>query len=261
MPTVEELFSLYGKTAVVTGGTRGIGAAMALGLAEAGANVVLVQRDTTNRDTFRAMSALGRTCNIVICDLSDRASVSTLASRVLQDIPRVDILLNCAGIQKRHPASVFPMEDWDAVLQVNLTTSFQLCRDFGKHMLSQEADTTGQRGTIINIASVLSFQGGIIVPAYAASKGGIAQLTKALSNEWAGKGVNVNAIAPGYIATDMNTALMQNQKRAESILERIPAGRWGNPEDFKGAVVFLASRAGAYCSGEMMTIDGGWMGR
>lgn len=261
MPTVQELFSLSGKTAVVTGGTRGLGAAMALGLAEAGADIILVQRSVANTGTVTAVKALGRECHIVLCDLSNRSEVGTLASRVLREVPRIDILLNCAGIQKRHPAHDFPIEDWDAVLQVNLTTSFTLCQDFGNHMLSQEPDATGRRGAIINIASVLSFQGGINVAAYAASKGGIAQLTKALSNEWASKGINVNAIAPGYIATDMNTALMQDQKRAASILERIPAGRWGDPEDFKGAVVFLASRAGSYCSGEMMTIDGGWMGR
>ena len=145
---------------------------------------------------------------------------------------------------------------------MNLTTVFTLCRDVGAHMLSNEPHASfGKRGSIINVASLLSFQGGITVPAYAASKGGVAQLTKALSNDWAGKGISVNAIAPGYIATEMNTALMDDEKRAESILARIPAGRWGNPEDFKGAVVFLASRASSYVSGEVLTVDGGWMGR
>jgi 2-deoxy-D-gluconate 3-dehydrogenase len=149
------------------------------------------------------------------------------------------------------------------VLQVNLTTVFQLCRDVGAHMLAQETPALpgSRRGSIINVASLLSFQGGITVPAYAASKGGVAQLTKALSNEWAAKGISVNAIAPGYIATDMNEALLKDEKRAESILARIPAGRWGAPEDFKGAVVYLASRAAAYVSGEVLTVDGGWMGR
>lgn len=174
---------------------------------------------------------------------------------------KITILLNCGGIQRRHPSHQFPDEDWDEVLQVNLNAVFTLCRDVGAHMLARDPDATGRRGSIINIASLLSFQGGITVPAYAASKGGVAQLTKALSNEWAGKGISVNGIAPGYIATEMNTALINDEKRAEQILTRIPAGRWGKPEDFKGAVVFLASRAGSYVSGELLTVDGGWMGR
>ena len=172
------------------------------------------------------------------------------------------ILLNCGGIQRRHPAEKFPSSDWDEVLQVNLSTVFTLCRDVGAHMLTLPVSPiTGRKGSIINVASLLSFQGGITVPAYAASKGGIAQLTKALSNEWAGKGIAVNAIAPGYIATDMNTALLEDKERAASILARIPAGRWGSAEDFKGSVIFLASRAAGYVSGEVLTIDGGWMGR
>lgn len=172
------------------------------------------------------------------------------------------MLVNCAGIQRRHPAQQFPDNDWDNVLQVNLSAVFQLCRDVGAHMLEQPVyEGSTRRGSIINMASLLSFQGGITVPAYAASKGGVAQLTKALSNEWAGKGITVNAIAPGYIATDMNTALIDDEARAASILARIPAGRWGLPEDFKGAVIFLASKASAYVSGEILTVDGGWMGR
>lgn len=183
---------------------------------------------------------------------------------MLQDGHRIHILLNCGGIQKRHPSHQFPDDDWQTVLQVNLTSVFTLCRNVGAHMLEQPADlapNATRRGSIINIASLLTFQGGFTVPAYAASKGGVGQLTKALSNEWASKGVNVNAIAPGYIATEMNTALMQDEKRAKSILERIPAGRWGSPDDFKGAVVWLASAASAYVSGEIVTVDGGWMGR
>lgn len=173
----------------------------------------------------------------------------------------MDILLNCGGIQRRHPSHQFPDDDWNEVLQVNLTTVFTLCREVGAHMLARGPDSSGRRGAIINIASLLTFQGGITVPAYAASKGGVAQLTKALSNEWASKGISVNAIAPGYIATEMNTALINDKSRAEQIMARIPAGRWGKPEDFKGAVVFLASRASAYVSGEVLTVDGGWMGR
>jgi len=167
------------------------------------------------------------------------------------------LLLNCAGIQSRHPSHEFPSSDWNAVLQTNLNTVFTLCRDIGAYWIAN-----GIRGRIINVASLLSFQGGLTVPAYAASKGGVLQLTKALSNEWAGKGIGVNAIAPGYIATDMNEALIANETRSRQIMERIPAGRWGKPEDFKGPVVFLASeKASGYVSGECMVVDGGWMGR
>lgn len=188
-------------------------------------------------------------------------SVVGILPRILADDHKITILLNCAGIQSRHPSDKFPSKDWNEVLQVNLTTVFTLCRDVGAHMLSSEPDSAGRRGSIINIASLLSFQGGLTVPAYAASKGGVAQLTKALSNEWASKGISVNAIAPGYIDTEMNSALIDDENRAASILARIPAGRWGKPEDFEGAVVFLASRASVYVSGEVLTVDGGWMGR
>lgn len=174
----------------------------------------------------------------------------------------MSILLNCAGVQKRHPAHQFPDDDWNWVMQVNLNTPFALCRDFGQYLLSKPDPARGRRrGSIINVASLLTFQGGINVPAYAASKGAIGQMTKAMSNQWAAQGIQVNAIAPGYIDTDMNTALMQDQERQKSILDRIPAGRWGQPEDFKGAIVFLASEASNYISGEILTVDGGWMGR
>ncbi|OOQ90622.1 2-dehydro-3-deoxy-D-gluconate 5-dehydrogenase [Penicillium brasilianum] len=256
-----DLFSLQGRTALVTGGTRGIGQAMAIALAEAGADIVLVQRDTSNLSTKEQIEQLGRKASIYTADLALQPSVSKLVSTVIGDGHDIDILLNCAGIQRRHPSHVFPDEDWDEVLQVNLTTVFTLCRDVGAYMLTRTPNASGQRGSIINIASLVSFQGGLTVPAYAAAKGGIAQLTKALSNEWASKGINVNAIAPGYVATDMNTALIQDEQRAASILARIPAGRWGNPDDFKGPVVYLASRASAYVSGEIHTVDGGWMGR
>ncbi len=171
------------------------------------------------------------------------------------------ILLNCAGIQRRHRAEAFPDNDWDEVVQVNLSTVFTLSRDFGAALLARDANLDGQRGSIINIASLMSFQGGLNVPAYAAAKGGVAQLTKALSNEWAGKGINVNAIAPGYVATDLTSDLMRDVDRAATILARIPAGRWGKAEDFKGVVVFLASAGSRYVSGEIITVDGGWMGR
>lgn len=204
---------------------------------------------------------LGRKATIYTADLASADSISRLVPSILADGHTIHILVNCGGIQRRHPAHQFPDSDWSAVLQVNLNTVFTLCRDVGAHMLARSPDAHGRRGSIINIASLLSFQGGITVPAYAASKGGVAQLTKALSNEWAGKGICVNAIAPGYIATEMNTALINDPNRADSILSRIPAARWGNPEDFKGSVVFLASRASGYVSGEVLTVDGGWMGR
>lgn len=220
------------------------------------------QRDAYNQSTKQQIEALGRKARIYTADLSDKPSVSSLIPSILKDGHKIHILLNCGGIQRRHPAHQFPDDDWEAVLQVNLNTVFTLCRDVGAHMLEQSPSLPlNRRGSIINVASLLSFQGGFTVPAYAASKGGVAQLTKALSNEWAGKGINVNAIAPGYIATEMNTALMEDKERAASILARIPAGRWGNPDDFKGAIVYLASAASAYVSGEVLTVDGGWMGR
>lgn len=169
---------------------------------------------------------------------------------------QIDILLNCAGIQRRHPCAEFPDEDWDEVLQVNLTTVFLLCRAVGKHILDRKGT-----GNIINVASLNTFQGGLTIPAYASAKGGVGQLTKALSNEWASQGINVNAIAPGYVATDMNEALIANPTRSRQIMERIPAQRWGAPEDFEGAALFLASRACKYVSGELLVVDGGWMGR
>ncbi|KAJ4368799.1 hypothetical protein N0V83_005881 [Neocucurbitaria cava] len=228
MASVQQLFSLEGQTALVTGGTRGIGQAMAIALAEAGADILLVQRDTSNQNTKRAIEALGRSATIYTCDLSSPPSVSALIPTILAAGHRIHILLNSGGIQRRHPSHQFPDSDWEAVLQVNLTAVFTLCRDVGAHMLSSPADLPlSRRGSIINMASLLTFQGGITVPAYAASKGGVGQLTKALSNEWVGKGISVNAIAPGYIATDMNEALINDEKRAEGILARIPAGRWG----------------------------------
>ncbi|KAK0367350.1 hypothetical protein LTR91_007392 [Friedmanniomyces endolithicus] len=261
MTTVQQLFSLEGQTALVTGGTRGIGQSMTLALAEAGADVLLVQRDESNTTTKQAIEKLGRKAQIYTADLASNDSMKALTPKVLADGHQIHILLNCGGIQRRHPAHQFPDDDWNEVLQVNLNAVFTLCRDVGAHMLSREPDQHGRRGSIINIASLLTFQGGLNVPAYAASKGGVGQLTKALSNQWGGQGINVNAIAPGYIATEMNTALIQDEKRAASILERIPAGRWGSPDDFKGGVVYLASRASQYVNGEILTIDGGWMGR
>ncbi|KAJ5902742.1 hypothetical protein N7495_003270 [Penicillium taxi] len=261
--SVESLFSLSGKTALVTGGTRGIGQAMALALAEAGADIILVQRDSVNTETKDKIVQLGRKVWIHVAELSDRKAVKAIVPTLTSQGLKPNILLNCAGIQRRHPSEEFPDEDWDEVLEVNLSSVFVLCREFASVLLARDASEfpSGHRGSIINIASLLTFQGGLTVPAYAASKGGVGQLTKALSNEWTSKGINVNAIAPGYIATDMNTALINDATRNPQIMARIPAGRWGKPEDFKGPVVFLASAASGYISGEILTVDGGWMGR
>ncbi|ORY70326.1 2-deoxy-D-gluconate 3-dehydrogenase [Pseudomassariella vexata] len=259
---LEQLFSLDGSLAILTGGTRGIGQAMALALANAGADVILIQRNSENLSTKTQIESLGRKAFVYTVDLANQQEVEDLTKRILSDGHDPDILVTCAGIQRRHPAHVFPLSDWDDVLQVNLRTVFTLCRDVGAYLLTRNPDkATGRRGAIINVASLVSFQGGITVPAYAAAKGGIAQLTKALSNEWSGKGINVNAIAPGYVATDMNEALLRDEQRAKGILERIPAGRWGMRGDFEGATVFLAGRGCRYVSGEVLTVDGGWMGR
>ncbi|WP_134705191.1 2-dehydro-3-deoxy-D-gluconate 5-dehydrogenase KduD [Ammoniphilus sp. YIM 78166] len=248
-------FNLQGQVAVVTGGTRGLGKAMALALAEAGADIALIQRTETDRSTKEEVEALGRRCEIVLCDLADIQQVKQVMEKVEEKFGKIDILVNNGGIQRRSPAVDFSEEDWDSVLDVNLKSVFILCQQAGKRMLKQG------RGKIINIASLLSFQGGITVPAYAAAKGGVAQLTKALANEWAAHGVNVNALAPGYMDTEMNDGLKQNETRSRQILERIPAARWGKPEDMKGAVIFLASPASDYIHGQVLAIDGGWMGR
>ena len=224
---------------------------MATALAEAGADIILVQRDASNTATKSHVESLSRKATIYTADLASQSDLSGLASKILGDGHDVSILVTSAGIQRRHPSHEFPLNDWNEVLQVNLTTVFTLCRDFGAYMLTRPGP---HRGNVINIASLVSFSGGLTVPAYASAKGGIAQLTKALSNEWSGKGVNVNAIAPGYIATDMNEALINNETRARQILERIPMGRWGVPEDFVGPIVWLASRASAYVTGEVVVV-------
>ncbi|PTB79954.1 NAD(P)-binding protein [Trichoderma longibrachiatum ATCC 18648] len=256
------IFSLEGSTALITGATRGIGQAVAIGLAEAGADVILIQRDTTSTATKEAVEKIGRKAWIFTADLAVQEQVANIAKDVKAAGHKVDILVNCAGIQRRHPCEEFPDSDWNDVLQVNLNTVFTLCRDFGREMLSlPPSSATGRRGSIINFASLLTFQGGFTVPAYAASKGAVGQVTKSFANEWTAKGITVNAIAPGYIETDMNTALLNNPERLASISSRIPAGRWGSPEDFKGTAVYLASKASAYVSGHILVVDGGWMGR
>lgn len=248
------LFNLKDKVAVVTGGSRGIGKGIAVGLAEAGANIAIIQR-SDNEETKKEIEALGVKCEIFKCDLTNINDVHMILSVINDQMGSVDILVNNAGIQKRHPAVDFPEEDWDAVIDVNLKAVWILCQEAGKIMAKQGS------GKIINIASLLSFQGGVFVPAYAAAKGAVGQLTKALANEWSSLGINVNAIVPGYIATEMNTALMNDPVRSKQIMDRIPAGRWGNPDDFKGAAVFLASSAADYVHGHLLAIDGGWLGR
>jgi 2-deoxy-D-gluconate 3-dehydrogenase len=262
MPNVLELFSLSGQTAIVTGGTRGIGQALAVGLAEAGADIILAQRDASNTETKSQIESLGRKCAIYVGDFTREASVNDLLPTILADGHAPTILVNCAGIQRRYKAEEFPDNEWNAVIQVNLNSVFSLSRDFGAYLLSKPPSAVaGRRGSIINVASIMSFQGGILVPAYAAAKGGVAQLTKAMSNEWASKGINVNAIAPGYVKTELTKALVDDPVRGPSILDRTPVGRWGSPDDFKGVVVWLASRASSFVCGEIVTVDGGWMAR
>lgn len=252
-----KLFDLTGKTALVTGCKRGIGKAMALGLAEAGADIIGVSASLESRgsEVEKEVCALGRSFTGYACDFADRPALYTFIKKVKAEHPRIDILVNNAGTILRTPAAEHPDDYWDKVLEVNLNAQFVLSREIGKDMVARG------EGKIIFTASLLTFQGGITVPGYAASKGAIAQLTKALTNEWAGKGVNVNAIAPGYIATDNTQALRDNPERSRQILERIPAGRWGEPEDFKGAVIYLASDAARYVHGAVLLVDGGWMGR
>ncbi|WP_370174994.1 SDR family NAD(P)-dependent oxidoreductase [Leeuwenhoekiella palythoae] len=251
------LFSLKGKTALVTGCKRGIGFAMAEALAEAGADILGVSAslETSSSAIEKAVEAAGSSFKGYQCDFSDRKSLYAFIEKVKSENDSIDILVNNAGTILRAPAAEHSDEYWDKVIEVNQNAQFILSRELGKEMVKRGS------GKIIFTASLLTFQGGITVPGYAASKGAIGQLTMALSNEWAGKGVQVNAIAPGYIATDNTEALRDDPDRSSSILARIPAGRWGKPEDFKGPIIFLASQASDYMSGTVMTVDGGWMGR
>lgn len=251
------LFDLTGKTALVTGCNKGIGKAMAIGLAEAGANIIGVSGslEKTGSEIEIAVNAVGRKFTAYQADLSDRESLHQFISLVQAENPVIDILINNAGMIMRKPAAEHPDEYWDKVLSLNLDAPFILAREIGKKMLEHGS------GKIIFTCSLLSFQGGINVPGYAASKGALSSLVKALSNEWASKGVNVNGIAPGYIATDNTEALRNDPERSKTILDRIPAGRWGEINDFKGPAVFLASSAADYVSGTILTVDGGWMGR
>jgi 2-dehydro-3-deoxy-D-gluconate 5-dehydrogenase len=251
-----EAFHLAGKTALVTGAGRGLGAAIAVGLAEAGADVACHAAFTPTEPTCRRIEALGRASLALTGDLADRAVARTLVEQTIARFGKLDILINNAGLALRQPALEFSEENWDLTLAVNLTAAFLLSQFAARNMVER-----GAGGKIVNLASMLSFQGGITAPAYAASKGAIAQLTKALANEWASKGINVNALAPGYICTDNNAALRSDPVRSRQILERIPAARWGQPPDILGAVVFLCSPASDYVHGHVLAVDGGWLGR
>lgn len=254
---VLDQFKLAGKVALVTGCKRGIGKAMALALAEAGADIIGVSAtlETEGSAVENDVRSLGRSFKGYACDFSQREALHAFIAQVKADFPRIDILVNNAGTIMRAPAAEHSDDMWDTVIEVNLNAQFLLSRELGKEMITRGS------GKIIFTASLLTFQGGITVPGYAASKGGIGQLTMALSNEWASQGVQVNAIAPGYIATDNTQALQDNPERSQSIIDRIPAGRWGEPQDFAGPVVFLASPASDYMTGHTMLVDGGWMGR
>ncbi|HVU35846.1 MAG TPA: glucose 1-dehydrogenase [Opitutaceae bacterium] len=249
-------FGLRGKVALVTGSSQGLGKAMASALAHAGADVIINGRDAAKlKPVVHHLSEAGVKAHAIAADLGNRTDVKHLIEKSIAWQGHLDILVNNAGIIRRHPAAEHGDADWDDVLNVNLHGVFVACRTAGKHMLERGS------GKIINIASLLTFFGGITVPGYAASKGAVGQLTKALSNEWAGKGIQVNAIAPGYMATDNTAALRADAGRTKEILSRIPAGRWGEPSDLEGAVVFLASAASNYLSGHILTVDGGWCGR
>lgn len=253
------LFDLSGRVAVVTGANTGIGQGIALALAEAGADIAAVGR-TPAEETASKVRALGRRCELVSADLRTIAPVRAVVDQVLESLGGLDILINNAGIIRRADAVDFTEEDWDEVVDTNLKSVFFLSQAAGRHMITQR-EATGRRGKIINIASMLSFQGGIRVPSYTASKSGVAGLTKLLACEWAAKGVNVNAIAPGYIATNNTAALQADETRNRQIMERIPEGRWGDPADIGGAAVFLASSAADYVQGQVLAVDGGWLAR
>jgi len=251
-----DTFSLKGRNALVTGSRTGLGTAIAIGLAEAGANVVVNgSREDGMETVCEAVRARGVEAVSVVADVADPLACAGLVERTVRSLGSIDILVNNAGVIRRSPAVDYKTEDWERVIEIDLNAVFRLCQLAGREMLAQG------RGKIINIASLLSFQGGILVPAYAAAKGAVAQLTKSLANEWAARGVNVNAIAPGYMATSNTAALRADPVRSRQILDRIPAGRWGTPRDLAGAAVFLASPASDYLHGHVMVVDGGWLAR
>jgi 2-deoxy-D-gluconate 3-dehydrogenase len=251
---MNDIFNLSGKTAIVTGGTTGLGQAMATGLAEAGADVVIADIMESTETKERIIS-LGRKAIQLKVDLSNIESINVVIKSTLDEFGKIDILINNAGIIRRTPAIEFSEKDWDDVMNINSKTVFFLSQAAARDMFKRKS------GKIINIASLLSFSGGITVPSYSASKGAVAQITKALANEWAQYGININAIAPGYMVTNNTAALRKNEERYNAISERIPAGRWGMPEDLKGVAVFLASPASDYVNGHILLVDGGWMAR
>ncbi|TAM83678.1 MAG: SDR family oxidoreductase [Acidobacteria bacterium] len=250
-----DLFNLDGCVALVTGGAGGIGAAAALALAEAGANVAIVGHVQDPEETRLSIEKMGRRSLAFRGDLAETGFQDKVVEGTLKEWGHIDILVNNAGAITRAPVADYSEEDWDRVIGLNLTAVFRMCQRVGRLMIKQK------RGKIINVASLLSFSGGIRVPAYAASKGAVAQVTKAISNEWASLNINVNAIAPGYILTKLSRSLYEDPLRSARITERIPAGRWGNAEDLKGAIIFLASRASDYVHGHILIVDGGWMAR
>jgi 2-dehydro-3-deoxy-D-gluconate 5-dehydrogenase len=251
-----ESFQLNGKNALVTGSHKGLGAAIAVALAKAGANVVCHGRNPDPGPACDEIRAAGRKTFYCAGDMLDSGVPAALVEKTIAEFGSIDILVNNAGTIRRAPAAEYPLQDWDELIAVNLTAVFRLSQLAARHMLER-----GVGGKILNIASLLSFQGGILVPAYAAAKGGLAQLTKALANEWASKSINVNAIAPGYMATDNTSALRSDPVRSRQILERIPAGRWGEAQDIAGAAVFLCSAASDYVHGHVLAVDGGWLAR
>ena len=251
---MKESFDLTGKVAIVTGGYQGLGRGMAIGLAEAGADVVLVDRQDAT-ETAGVVRSLGRKALTFAVDLMSIEPIPLIVQKTVETFGRIDILINNAGTIRRTPAIDYSEKDWDDIMAVNAKTVFFFSQAVARDMMKRKS------GKIINIASLLSFQGGIIVPAYAASKGAVAQITKALANEWAAHGINVNAIAPGYMATDNTKALREDAVRSKAILDRIPAGRWGTPQDLAGVAVFLASPASDYINGHVLVVDGGWLAR
>ncbi|UVI28544.1 2-dehydro-3-deoxy-D-gluconate 5-dehydrogenase KduD [Paenibacillus spongiae] len=249
-----QLFDLTGKRALVTGASGGLGQAMAVGLAEAGADIIAVS-SSESRETVDQIRSLGREAHFIAADLSKEELLEGVVSEALRLSGGIDILINNAGIIRRMPAADHKRQDWHDVMALNLDAVFFLCQLVGSHMLQRG------NGKIINIASMLSYQGGINVPGYTASKHGIAGITKALANEWAGSGIHINAIAPGYMTTNNTAPIIADEKRYNSITERIPAGRWGKPDDLKGPAIFLASSASDYMNGHVLCVDGGWMAR
>jgi 2-deoxy-D-gluconate 3-dehydrogenase len=248
-------FSLDGKVALVTGAAKGLGQAMAIGLAEAGADICALDRNDST-ETCETIQKLGKKCLILATDLADRTAIADIVPRVLDHFGHLDILVNNAGIIRRAPFTEFSEKDWDEVIDINLSAIFFLSQSVARIFIKQ-----GRGGKIINVASMLSFQGGILVPSYTAAKSGVMGLTRLMANELASHNINVNAIAPGYMATENTAALRADPARNKAILERIPAGRWGQPDDLQGIVVFLASEASAYLNGYTVAVDGGWLAR